>query len=251
MKNIFIIILTILFFQQLSTAQCNEDRHSTNWYDGWVSCEKEENPNSGLENSHWIKYNFKAPYKLGKMQIWNVNDPKNLFSGIKDAVIDYSMDGDSWENLGTFILDQGTGQGDYNGFEGPDFDGIEAQYVLITAKSSWGNNQCAGLSEVRFEIKTPVATESIEEDEISSVLKTRAFPNPFVYHTNIEVKTRFNEPIYYTMSDAFGRVVIQETKSIHKNIRLNFTKMNLVPGIYFVQLRQGEMIGNVKISKIK
>ena len=250
MKNIILIIISFFLVRQISFAQCNEDRHSTNWYDGWVSCEKDENPNTPLGNSHWIKYNFKAPYKLGKMHIWNINDPKNLLTGIKEAIIDYSMDGDTWTNLGTFILDPGAGQGDYNGFEGPDFGGIEAQYVLITAKSSWGNNQCAGLSEVRFEIKTPTDVETPQEIETAS-LNVRAFPNPFIYHTNIEVKSNSDEPIFYSITDAFGREIIPETKSIHKNIRLNLTKVNLAIGIYYVKLRQGNTIGNVKITKIK
>ncbi len=242
--------MLIFLGQSTAWAQCNEDRHSTNWYDGWISCEKDENPNSNLSPSHWIKYNFKTPYKLGKIHIWNLNDPDNLLTGVKTAIIDYSMDGDSWTSLGEFIFEPATGQGDYSGFEGPDFDGIEAQYVLITAKSSWGNNQCTGLSEVRFEVKT--STDIIApEVEKSLTLSTRAFPNPFVYHTNIEVKTNSLAPIFYTMTDALGRIIIPETKSIHKNIRLNFTKMNLTNGIYFVKVRQGNMVGNVKLSKMK
>ena len=78
MKIHILLIALISLFSQLVNAQCFPDRHSTNFYDGWVSCETAVNPNPLRPVSHFIMYDFGKIFKLGQMQIWNTNDPAHL-----------------------------------------------------------------------------------------------------------------------------------------------------------------------------
>ncbi len=152
-------ILTIilgLFVVQNMAAQCLTDGHSNVGGDAWISCQTSPNPNAVRGSSHWIHYDFGAPYFLGDTQIWNGNEIGETDRGIKDVVIDYSMDGTTWTELGTFQFDQAPGTNDYLGFTGSNFNGITAQYVLLTVLTTWGDNYCASLAEIKFNIAPTV-----------------------------------------------------------------------------------------------
>lgn len=150
-KHIFIIIWTVFVFVK-GDAQCYPDRHNTNWFDGWISCETAPNPNDAYGDSHWILYDFKESYELGQVHVWNTNDPSNLDYGMQEVSIDYSVDGMEWIHMGNFFFDIGTGKSIYEGFEGPDFEGAVARYVLLTGLSNYGG-ACYGLSELRFAVQ--------------------------------------------------------------------------------------------------
>ena len=141
MKNIFCVFVfcfgtaTVVVY-----GQCYPDRHNTNWFDGWVSCETYPNPNADRGLSHWIMYDFDKPYKFSQMHIWNTNDPDHLGAGLKDVSIDYSMDGRNWTQAGEFTFEQAMGISTYEGSIGPDLEGIQAQFILITALDNWGGD---------------------------------------------------------------------------------------------------------------
>jgi len=131
------------------------DEHSTNEEDMWESCTPAPNPNPARGISHWIQYDFNELYILNTSHIWNYNASGNLGNGFKEVVIDYSEDGVNWVELGTYLWDQANGQGDYTGFMGPDFNGVVARYVLITALSTHDPNaSCAGFSELILDAMT-------------------------------------------------------------------------------------------------
>ncbi|HUV66196.1 MAG TPA: LamG domain-containing protein, partial [Sedimentisphaerales bacterium] len=100
------------------------------------------------------QYEFDRIYKLYQMSVWNYNtsvEPLIGF-GIKEAIIEYSVDGATWAMLGTtHELTKGPGAVGYAPNTTVDFGGVAAKYVKITANSNWGGivNQF-GLSEVRF-----------------------------------------------------------------------------------------------------
>ena len=85
------------------------------------------------------------------MKIWNYNVENEMGNGFKDVVIDYSIDGVNWIQLGQFNWQQAPGTPNYEGFDGPDFGGAQAQYVLITALNSFDDTGCMGFSQVQFE----------------------------------------------------------------------------------------------------
>ena len=132
---------------------CDEetDRHSANPNSSWLSCEPTQSPNSERGISHWIQYDFGDIYSLDQAQIWNYNALGASGDGFQTVIIDYSLDGVNWSELGTFTWDQATGNGNYSGFNMPDFSGISAQYVLFTAVDNYSGSGCVGLSEIIFD----------------------------------------------------------------------------------------------------
>ncbi|MHC4352293.1 MAG: LamG-like jellyroll fold domain-containing protein, partial [Planctomycetota bacterium] len=122
--------------------------HSVQQTDMWLS--------SGVDpNATWIQYEFDRAYKLYQMWVWNYNttvEPLVGF-GIREATIEYSVDGTDWVKLGTtHEFAQGSGVPGYASNTAVDLSGVTARYVRITANSNWspfGLNQF-GLSEIRF-----------------------------------------------------------------------------------------------------
>lgn len=161
MKKYLIIFLSLVFVMDQGYTQCYPDRHNTNWYDGWISCETAPNPNSVYGDSHWILYDFNETYELGQLHVWNSNDPAHLDYGMQEVSIDYSLDGQDWIHFGDFDWEMASGKSIYEGFEGPHFDGAVARYVLITGLSNFGG-ECFGLSELRFAVQE----STVQTDEL-------------------------------------------------------------------------------------
>jgi hypothetical protein len=145
------------------------DLHSTASTDMWLS-------NITGPQPTWIRYEFDKPYKLDQMWVWNYNSSVEsvVGFGIKEATIEYSVDGVAWTTLGTtHEFAQGPGEPDYAPNITVDLGGVAAKYVKITANSNWGGivNQY-GLSEVRF-FYVPVSARE---------------PNPALGATGIDVE---------------------------------------------------------------
>jgi hypothetical protein len=88
------------------------------------------------------------------MHVWNDNEnywQNETDRGLNSVTIDYSDDGTNWTELGTYSWPQAPGASTYTGFDGPDFGGVCARYVLVTVNSNYGDAHY-GLSEVRFNL---------------------------------------------------------------------------------------------------
>jgi hypothetical protein len=113
----------------------------------WLSAEDANQP-------AWIEYDLGRVYKLDEMWVWNSNESLEAWIGIgiKEAVIDYSVDGIEFETLGTtHQFNQAPGEPDYAHNTTVDFNGISARYVKLTAKSNFKSMlDQYSLSEVRF-----------------------------------------------------------------------------------------------------
>jgi len=125
----------------------NEDlRHGTVESTMWLSAKVGPQPS-------WIQYEFDQVYRLQGMRIWNYN---SLFEGIlgmgiKDATIEYSLNGTDWTILSEAQLARATGLPDYSPDATIDLGGLAAQYVRVNAQSNWGGIVAQyGLSEVQF-----------------------------------------------------------------------------------------------------
>ena len=156
-------------------GQCKVANYSTNENDSWLSCEKSLNPNNSRGNSHWLQYDLGYVYGLGATKFWNYNVTNLTGQGFKQVVIDYSLDGTSWIEAGSFQLPEADGHNEYEGVFGLELSGIKARYILITALSNWNGGICAGFSEVRFEVAASndacadyVVTQNIEESPIDA-----------------------------------------------------------------------------------
>jgi hypothetical protein len=119
--------------------------------DAWESCTPSANPNSSRGLSHWIRYDLGKEYLISESHIWNYNVAGGVGKGFKDVVIDYSTDGNNWTQLGDmYQWQQASGTIGYAGFAGPNFNGIRARYILITALNNWDNGACSGFSKITF-----------------------------------------------------------------------------------------------------
>jgi|GEM_PF-190187 len=104
--------------------------------------------------SAWIQYEFDKVYALHQMQVWNHNTATEplIGFGIKEATVEYSVDGMEWTSVGEvheFV--RAPGKASYAVNTTIDFGGAAARYVRITALSNWGGVlQQYGLSEVLF-----------------------------------------------------------------------------------------------------
>ena len=101
----------------------------------------------------WIQYEFDRSYNLYRMLIWNHNSLTEpiIGFGIKEATIEYSVDGANWTTLGTHEFARAPGMAGYAPNTTVDLGGVVAKYVKITANSNWGGILPQfGLGEVRF-----------------------------------------------------------------------------------------------------
>ncbi|MHC4488000.1 MAG: LamG-like jellyroll fold domain-containing protein [Planctomycetota bacterium] len=123
------------------------DLHSTGEMNMWLSSTTGPQPS-------WIQYEFDKVYKLHEMWVWNSNQSLEsvLGFGIKDASIEYSVDGTDYTTLGTtHEFARASGMPNYAHNTTVDFGGVPAKYVRLTANSNWGGFLPQyGLSEVRF-----------------------------------------------------------------------------------------------------
>ena len=130
-----------------SSGLDDNDLHSVGNNDMWLSSMTGPQPT-------WIQYELDRVYKLHEMLIWNHNSNVELVVGfgIKDAIIEYSVDEVNWTTLGTtHEFARGSSNAGYAHNTTVDLSGVIAKYIKITANSNWGGIiPQFGLSEVRF-----------------------------------------------------------------------------------------------------
>jgi hypothetical protein len=210
MKKIYILLVVFLMVQQFGMTQCYPDRHSTNFFDGWISCEVADNPNAARGKSHFIMYNYGKLYELGQTKIWNINDPSHLDWGMQDVAIDYSADGETWTEAGIFTFQQASGLSTYEGSDGPDLNGIEAQYLLITGISNFGSNDCFGLGEIKISAEEVVVSAVEDIAQLDGVGVT-VYPNPFAEKVTLHLSPGCNGELRISIYDGLGKIVAHQT----------------------------------------
>ncbi|WP_298553495.1 T9SS type A sorting domain-containing protein [uncultured Algibacter sp.] len=247
-QNIYILLLAVLSIQFIQ-SQCYPDRHSTSWYDGWVSCEVSQNPIASYGETHWIMYDLGYDYVLNETKFWNANEPKNLNFGINAFHLDYSLDGVTWTNLGEFNMEQASGLSTYEGDEGPDFNAVKARYVLVTPNSNYGGN-CYGLSELKISITDPFLVIDEEDGFNASV-----YPNPFVDNITLRlVALDESIPLDYTLYDILGRSITSNNITMYAgnetyNLELNGSSLSI--GVYILKIIQNGKEQSFKLIKKK
>ena len=152
------IIFLVIAPMMMAQGQPYPDRHTTNAFDGWISCDPSNNPNPAHGSSHWIMYDFSQTYALYDLQIWNMNHPDFLDDGLKNVIIEYSTNGSNWILADTFTIPKATSSGYYEGIFGPDLEGTSARFLLITALDNHGGG-CYAMSEIRMYTQDVVQNE--------------------------------------------------------------------------------------------
>lgn len=229
-----ILILFILTSVGL-TAQCFDDQHNTTWYDAWVACSPAMNPNPARGNSYWIHYDLGDAYRLGQMHMWNINDPSHVNYGIRNYVVDYSMDGETWTELGTHMLLMASGQPDYEGVDALDFGEAKARYVIITAIDNWGG-ACYGFSEMRIDV---ITSDGQSQPTGDFCLEAQIYPNPTNGDASLIVRNECESSFFYIVRNTMGQIVATEQlgSAIGKNKYL-IDSTDYPPGVYAVTLYQ-------------
>lgn len=255
-RNIYLFI-ALSVFPLLASGQCFPDRHSTNWFDGWISCEATPNPNNKYGESHWILYDLGNHYRVGKIELWNTNDPAHLDWGIREANIDYSEDGINWISGGKFTLAKGDGHSRYEDQKGPDLKNAVFRYLLITPLTNWGGT-CYGFSELRLEAELKKETTAIEEVTASAevnaapCLEVAVYPNPFVEVSGVHVNSQCEEVINYQVLDLLGRPV--QTGILNAGSGGSFLRLsghNWPTGTYYLTMQQGQQRLQKRILKLQ
>jgi hypothetical protein len=121
------------------------DLHGTDTATMWLS-------GAGGPTPAWIQYNFDTVYRMDQLWVWNYNyEFESMFGlGAKDITVQYSTNGDDWETLGDFVLNQAPGSAGYDHNTTISLSGIAAQKIKIIMNSGMSGLNRYGLSEVRF-----------------------------------------------------------------------------------------------------
>ena len=251
MKKILSLILFIAFTSINLIAQCFLDRHNTSWMDGWISCTPSANPNPIRSESHWILYNLNDPYELHQMHIWNTNAPEYLNDGMQNIVIDISMDGAEWIEVGEFTIPMADGSPTYEGLDLHDFDGTNAQYVLITGLTNHGGS-CFGLSEIRIEVKEEITVSLDDKPMQSTCLSAKIFPNPVQTTSKAIISSPCsNAPIHYTIQDISGKTIKSgEINLASDEVELDLNALSIASGSYVLNLQQADLVKRYKMVKV-
>ncbi len=147
-------------YEKCSLTDQLDDRPDNNW----ISCEISTNPNNARSSGHWIMYDLGKRHELHKSQIWNYNVPGSLQNGMTAVAVDYSLDGITWQEYGSYNWALATGDSGYGGFAGPNFNGLYAQYILITSLEV--NAPCKGLGKVAFSaVVCPLAGTACDDQD--------------------------------------------------------------------------------------
>jgi hypothetical protein len=212
MKKTILLISALVMMQQLSFGQCYPDRHSTNFFDGWVSCEAAPNPNPARPMSHFIMYDFGKVYTLGQMKIWNTNDPAHLDWGMRDVAIDYSSDGENWVTAGEYTFPQASGLSTYEGSAGPHLNDIEARYLVITGINNYGGT-CYGLSEMHVDAEEVIISSVADITELPC-LNFSIYPNPFADQMTMVLEPGCSGDLRISIYDGSGKMLTSQTTNL-------------------------------------
>lgn len=215
--TIFSLLIAVVYAQN-----CDEDTHSININDSWLSCDIATNPNEVRGNTHWVMYDLGYIYQLKETTFWNFNQSGQTNNGMKNIVIDYSLDGINWQEATTFQLSEANGTSTYTGENGPNLTGLEARYILITALDTWGGT-CAGLSEVKFNVDKNTNIYEITEDDTYLTVS----PNPASQSIKISTDFEYNELLIISST---GTEILRTTPKQYLDVSY------LPNGVYFLKL---------------
>ncbi len=123
------------------------------------------------DTAAWIQFELEQIEKLDKVHVWNHNTQTEMILGfgIKEALVETSLDGENWTELKTVELPQATGVGTYTGADAA-LDGVAARFVRLVPLGNYsllGLTQY-GLSEVRFYAIPVTAREPMPADGSTS-----------------------------------------------------------------------------------
>ncbi|MEO0468589.1 MAG: discoidin domain-containing protein [Bacteroidota bacterium] len=204
-------------------AQC---RSESDWQSAWTSCQMAPSPNAMRGNGHWLLYDFGYAYPIEGLHIWNANQASLLNRGAKSILIDYSLDGRNWQELGQFSVEKASGASYYSGMEVGRFAPVQAQYILLTVTETWGD-PCASMHEVSF---------SLAKHPVPATATNWVYPNPARGSTTVAIQSMERSAISIRLLSVLGQII--RTEHHRLNVGRNDVKISLqglAPGLYILQ----------------
>lgn len=215
--------------------------HTNQAWQMWIS-------NPAQTGEVWIQYAFDQVYPIGTMLIWNhnVGDPylAELNRGMRDVTVSYSLDATNWLVLGNYTIPVGTGVNGMPPSLAIPFEGIEAQYVRITAASvngNWGATGHHALSEVRFGIYSQPVISYVMPDTSGNGNDGKTYVDPQLVSqaiTGTAIDLSGNDMVYmeYTDPNAVSTLPLGSTEDCYDSWSMNFYTMlpQTPPSISFV-----------------
>jgi len=216
-----------------------------------MSCQTSQNPVGEYGRTHWIQYDLGQSLPLSTTRIWNINDPDQLDIGFNTVQVDYSENGEEWQHWGSMRFPRANGEAIYGGFQGPDLQGIEARYVVFTVIDTHGDGDCAGLTEVKFNLR-PQDRNLEEDDEIEIEPEemndwVEVYPNPTedVFHVFLE---EYEGPLNVTILTLNGQIIYSDEFEVEDyEWEQEFSTRSLRPGIYFLLLQGEDFQGSKRL----
>ena len=148
-------------------AKCDLSDQLDNRVDNnWLSCNIAPSPNVSRADGHWVMYDYGKIYVLYNSHVWNYNESGALNQGFQNVAIDYSIDGTNWNTLGTYNWSLADGSSDYSGFVGPDFNGVNARFVLISSINMPSDPPCQGIGKILIHAEhCPIYNQSCDDGD--------------------------------------------------------------------------------------
>ena len=232
MKHIFytaIILALSIFTTNDAGAQCFDDGHSPFQNQGWLSCSTSIGPIPERGDAHWILYDFGHVYTLDSIYFWNHNVWGETGMGVKNILIDYSLDKESWSTIGPISIEKAPGSWKYTGVQGPSLGNVDARYALVTVISTWEDDaSCAGLAEIKFGVSNTVDVVEVNPDKEWTIS-----PNPAIEMITVQLP-EVSEIKSLNMYNSVGQLV-QQFKVPNSN-ELNVQLNDVEEGIYFISI---------------
>ena len=123
-----------------------DDAHATQADTMWFTASPDMDP--------WIQFELDGVKKLDTMKVWNSNGAAEMAIGwgVKDVVVEHSVDGETWSVLESATqFSRAPGTPWYKEYDTFDFDGASAKFVRFDIASNWGGLLMSySLSEVQF-----------------------------------------------------------------------------------------------------
>jgi len=208
-------------------SQICEGSHSASEDAAWLSCVETENPNSVRSEGHWILYDFGDYYELNQSHFWNYNVMGETARGVSNMIVDWSMDGTTWNWWGDINLEEASGTDSYFGESGPHFEGLVVRYLLLSVTSNHGGN-CYGFSELKLEVNPGVA--DVEQISLAA-FEFGLHPNPARDHATIQLEAFNGTQVRLFSPD--GKIILSYSPHSATS-QLDLT--NLASGFYTVEV---------------
>ena len=228
-KSITLCLTLIFIFSEFSYTQCFTERHNTSLDGTWVSCQRNDNPNSARGRSHWIVYELDERKTITSFKLWNINHPEGITSGAKTIVIDYKNQDGDWIEHSTHSVDAAQGSAFYEGDDLNLSSEFVTDQILITITENHGGD-CFGLAEVKIGVKsTSTSTEDISADHF----KIEISPNPFNEMTSVTVGDLESKTVNYEVLNNIGQIVSSDEVSTQNGVaKFQISGSQLPSGTY-------------------